>query len=187
MFLNRVRVPNFRVLKDVDITFEKEFNRSIFPLGSQNGGGKSTLLQLIFVLLHCSTKPERLPFLQNILSGFNMEKNTDESCLAIFTILDGDKNLEVEFLVKRSSWFFTELSEIRLGKYNNDLSQINQELKWLSTNFNSLKLEQGMIQGCGQNPLVKQDPPQPPLQKGGSRGPPLQKGGRGFRGYSRFT
>ncbi len=145
MFLNRVRVPNFRVLKDVDITFEKEFNRSIFPLGSQNGGGKSTLLQLIFVLLHCSTKPERLPFLQNILSGFNMEKNTDESCLAIFTILDGDKNVELEFLVKRSSWFFTNLTKMKLDKYNN-LSQINQKLRTLSTNFNTLKLEQGMIQ-----------------------------------------
>ncbi len=145
MFLNRVRVPNFRVLKDVDITFEKEFNRSIFPLGSQNGGGKSTLLQLIFVLLHCSSKEERLAFLQNILSGFNMEKNTDESCLAIFTILDGDKNVELEFFVKRNSWFFTNLTKMKLDKYNN-LSQINRELKWLSTNFNSLKLEERMIQ-----------------------------------------
>ncbi len=146
MYLLRVRVPNFRVLKDVDITFEKEFNRSIFPLGSQNGGGKSTLLQLIFVLLHCSTKPERLPFLRNMLSGFNMEKNTDESCLAIFTILDGDKNLELEFLVKRNSWFFTKLTNIEVGQYNNNLSRINQELRSLSTNFNTLKLEQGMIQ-----------------------------------------
>lgn len=49
MKLLRVQVPEFRVLKNVDITFEKEFIPNIFPLGSLNGGGKSTLLQLIFV------------------------------------------------------------------------------------------------------------------------------------------
>lgn len=54
MKLQRVQVPDFRVLKNVDISFEKDFLPNIFPLGSQNGGGKSTLLQLIFVLLHCS-------------------------------------------------------------------------------------------------------------------------------------
>ena len=51
MHLQRVQVPDFRVLKDVDIIFEKDFNPRVFPLGSQNGGGKSTLLQLIFVAL----------------------------------------------------------------------------------------------------------------------------------------
>jgi ABC-type Mn2+/Zn2+ transport system ATPase subunit len=45
--LKRVRVPNFRVLKDVDITFEPNLVPRIFPLGSANGGGKSTLLQLM--------------------------------------------------------------------------------------------------------------------------------------------
>lgn len=51
MRLVRVQVPEFRALKDVDITFEPEFTPQVFPLGSLNGGGKSTLLQLIFVLL----------------------------------------------------------------------------------------------------------------------------------------
>ena len=54
MHIQRIQVPDFRALKDVDITFEKEFTPRIFPIGSQNGGGKSTLLQLIFVLFHCS-------------------------------------------------------------------------------------------------------------------------------------
>jgi len=45
MHLLRVQIPDFRVLKDVDITFEKEFSPRIFPLGSQNGGGKSTMVQ----------------------------------------------------------------------------------------------------------------------------------------------
>ena len=53
MRLLRVQVPEFRALKDVDISFEPDFTPQVFPLGSLNGGGKSTLLQLIFVLLHC--------------------------------------------------------------------------------------------------------------------------------------
>jgi predicted ATP-binding protein involved in virulence len=44
MHLRRIQVPDFCVLKNVDIVFKKEFSPRIFPLGSQNGGGKSTLL-----------------------------------------------------------------------------------------------------------------------------------------------
>ncbi len=132
MFLNRVRVPDFRVLKDVDITFEKEFRRSIFPLGSQNGGGKSTLLQLIFVLLHCWNKPR---FLQNMLSGFDIPENTDKRVLAIFNIIDGDLNVELEFFVRPYSWIETitnsaKLEEpLNLKKYNEYLELEQKNIK----------------------------------------------------------
>lgn len=82
MRLLRVQVPNFRVLKNVDITFEKEFIPRIFPLGSQNGGGKSTLLQLIFVLLHCSVDSERKSYLRNMLQGFRISQHSDSRVLA---------------------------------------------------------------------------------------------------------
>lgn len=72
MHLSRVRVPNFRVLKDVDITFEDYFSPRFFPLASINGGGKSTLLQLIFILLHCSPSKKDLDFVKNILSFVEM-------------------------------------------------------------------------------------------------------------------
>lgn len=52
MRLVRLQVPEFRALKDVDISFEPEYVPQVFPLGSLNGGGKSTLLQLVFVLLN---------------------------------------------------------------------------------------------------------------------------------------
>lgn len=52
MRLLRVQVPEFRALKGVDISFEPEFTPQVFPLGSLNGGGKSTLLQLVFILLN---------------------------------------------------------------------------------------------------------------------------------------
>jgi len=105
MHLLRVQVPDFRVLKNVDIRFEKELIPKVFPLGSQNGGGKSTLLQLIFVLLHCSTNPERLPFLKNFLNGFNLPEGVDKRVLAIIEIWDGEKSIELEFFACGSQFF----------------------------------------------------------------------------------
>ncbi len=43
MFLKRLKINNFRVLKNVELHFEPEFTPTIYPLGSLNGGGKSTL------------------------------------------------------------------------------------------------------------------------------------------------
>jgi predicted ATP-dependent endonuclease of OLD family len=99
MHLQRVQVPDFRVLKDVDITFEKDFNPRVFPLGSQNGGGKSTLLQLIFVLLHCSANPDRHFAIKNLLSGFTLSEEEDKRVLAIIDIWDGEKVIVLEFFI----------------------------------------------------------------------------------------
>lgn len=96
MHLLRVQVPDFRGLKNIDITFEKNFVPSIFPLGSQNGGGKSTLLQLIFVLLHCSVDDEKKPFIQNLLQGFKI-LGWEEKKIAIIDIWDGKKIVKLEF------------------------------------------------------------------------------------------
>jgi predicted ATP-dependent endonuclease of OLD family len=97
MHLLRVQVPDFRGLKNIDITFEKDFVPKIFPLGSQNGGGKSTLLQLIFVLLHCSGDDDKKPFLQNLLQGFKVADREEQRVLALIDILDGKKIVKLEF------------------------------------------------------------------------------------------
>ena len=110
MHLQRVQVPDFRVLKDVDITFEKNFNPRVFPLGSQNGGGKSTLLQLIFVLLHCSIIPHRLDCLRNLLNGFNLRKDENKRILAIIDIWDDEKLVELEFFICDDSYMKRLLS-----------------------------------------------------------------------------
>jgi len=104
MHLQRIQVPEFRVLKDVDITFEKEFVPSIFPLGSLNGGGKSTLLQLIFVLLHCSIDSNKIVFLKNMLNGFEIYKNSHKRILAIVDIWNGNKNVRLEFFSYRDCY-----------------------------------------------------------------------------------
>ncbi len=98
MHLLRVQVPDFRGFKDIDITFEKDFFPKIFPLGSQNGGGKSTLLQLIFVLLHCSVDDDKKPFIANMLQGFKIHDEEDKRVLAIIDIWDKQKVVKLQFV-----------------------------------------------------------------------------------------
>ncbi len=98
MHLLRVQVPDFRVLKDVDITFEQAFNPNVFPLGSLNGGGKSTFLQLIFVLLHCSVHSERHQFIANMLERVTIPEGQNSKLLARFELIDeNDEKIELEF------------------------------------------------------------------------------------------
>jgi hypothetical protein len=90
MHLKRVRVPDFRVLKDIDITFEPDLVPRIFPLGSINGGGKSTLLQLVFTLLHCCGSEDRIPYLQNMLDGLEIDLDIGKRDIAtIDIVIDG--------------------------------------------------------------------------------------------------
>ncbi|MEL7243167.1 MAG: hypothetical protein AAGM40_12580, partial [Cyanobacteria bacterium J06573_2] len=116
MKLQRVQVPDFRVLKNVDISFEKDFVPNIFPLGSQNGGGKSTLLQLIFVLLHCSGDSDKHEFIKNMLYRFEIDENSQKRVLAKFDIWDGEKTVNLEFVVYRDS------SPIKIMKSSQELS-----------------------------------------------------------------
>lgn len=133
MHLERIQVPDFRVLKDVDITFEKEFVPSIFPLGSLNGGGKSTLLQLIFVLLHCSTDSDRKVFLKNILNGFSIYKGSSKRVIAIARIWDGQKTVELEFFSYKDSYITDLLKQKRNSEVSDDVgdesrNEISNEL-----------------------------------------------------------
>jgi hypothetical protein len=116
MHLQRIQVPDFRVLKDVDITFENEFIPSIFPIGSLNGGGKSTLLQLIFVLLHCSMELDRIEFIKNMLDGLKIYDNHQKRVLAIVDIWHENKTVRIEFSLYKESYFGTNLSQAESNK-----------------------------------------------------------------------
>jgi Fe-S cluster assembly ATPase SufC len=124
MKLLQVQVPDFRVLKDVDIKFDRRFVPNIFPLGSLNGGGKSTLLQLVFVLLHCCTNPERKVFIKNLLHGFTLNDDSSDRVLAIIKVWDGEKEVEIKFLVCHNTYI------------ENIIKQNNVEIKFPSYNRN---------------------------------------------------
>jgi hypothetical protein len=71
-----------------------------------NGGGKSTLLQLIFILLHCSADPEKHEFIHNLLEGFTIPDGSDKRVVANFEIWDGEKIIHLEYFVFLRSAFW---------------------------------------------------------------------------------
>ncbi|MBN3897309.1 MAG: AAA family ATPase [Nostoc sp. NOS(2021)] len=156
MKLLRVQVPDFRILKNVDITFEPEFIPSIFPLGSQNGGGKSTLLQLIFILLHCSTDSDKKDFVKNILYGFTINKNSKKRVLAIIDIWNEDKIIQMEFLSYHDSY----LRELLIS---NDKTEVDNDnyLQFSASNqlekvINKISINQKEIQDL-ERAIIKLD------------------------------
>ncbi|MDX2254172.1 MAG: AAA family ATPase [Pseudanabaenaceae cyanobacterium bins.39] len=147
MHLQRVQVPDFRVLKDVDITFEKDFNPRVFPLGSQNGGGKSTLLQLIFILLHCSANPERHFAIKNLLSGFTLRKDENQRILAIIDIWHEKEIVQLEFFICKENYIYQslnykhedlEIENINFGIFT-ELKDIQEEISGFSRQETTLK------------------------------------------------
>ncbi len=102
MKLLKVSVPNFRNLKNVELTFEPSLKPAVFPIGSDNGGGKSTLLQLIFVLLTCSLDEAKFQYLENFIIASNFAKyfqnnEATESTIASVEFLYNQKNIKVDF------------------------------------------------------------------------------------------
>ena len=145
MKLLQVQVPDFRVLKDVDIKFDRRFVPNIFPLGSLNGGGKSTLLQLVFVLLHCCTNPERKIFIKNLLDGFTVNDDSSDRVLAIIKIWDGEKEVEIKFLVCHNTYIENLLKQDHEYKNSEDWKLSNFE-KLENISKNIYKTEQGIEQ-----------------------------------------
>ncbi|MGM3306234.1 AAA family ATPase [Anabaena sp. WFMT] len=155
MKLLRIRVPDFRILKDVDIKFDKNFSPNIFPLGSQNGGGKSTLLQLIFILLHCCTNPERKVFIKNLLQGFVVNDDSSERELATINIWDGEQEVELRFLVCKNTYIekqqdngYKDNEDFRLSNFQErenitkKISKTEQDIEQIEKAINKLEIDQ---------------------------------------------
>lgn len=98
MYLQKIEIPSFRVLHDVALEFGEIYSPQIFPLGSENGGGKSTVLQLLFALLHCSTDPKRLPYLQNLLATDSIPSTEAQRVIARLTLRIEDESHTLEFI-----------------------------------------------------------------------------------------
>jgi len=98
MHLRRVQIPDYRVLQGVDLRFDAGVSPQVFPLGSENGGGKSTLLQLVFVLLHCAGDPERAEFVHNVMASFVHPAELAEKVVARFELEDGPRVRTLEFV-----------------------------------------------------------------------------------------
>jgi len=103
MQITRVQIPLFKALDNVDIDFSSSLSPQIFPLGSQNGGGKSTLLQTIFTLLFCFRDEGKHQYIRNLLDGEAAEVNPSSSAFFCkLEILHGELKLELQFSIKQS-------------------------------------------------------------------------------------
>ncbi len=122
MRLQRVQVPNFRVLKDIDITFEQHRIPQIFPLASQNGGGKSTLLQLIFALL--ADGGDKAGLIENLLLNSERKIFINSSKLSTIELVDNGNLVKLDFEfydnITLHDNFLVELNK------NAEASQINK-------------------------------------------------------------
>ncbi|HIE00005.1 MAG TPA: ATP-binding protein [Thiotrichaceae bacterium] len=151
MFLKTISIENFRVLKDIEIQFEQEFTPTIFPLGSLNGGGKSTLLQLVFTLLHCSFKKQRHQYLVNLLSTITFTKRDTVTTLAKFEIKHDDKAFDLEFIVSDNHF---EGQNLNVFLDVEELEQKLAENKALEAKYSSLlKLEEEINSSNRVSPL----------------------------------
>ena len=103
MKLLKVHVHNYRHLKDVSLTFEPDLYPQVFAIGSENGGGKSTLLQLIFTFLHCTPHSKLHKFainaIQHMKSALEYWEEKIHQIIDI-DLLDKDgKNISISYLL----------------------------------------------------------------------------------------
>jgi len=96
MFIRRISIDKYKVLEDVEINFSEKPNHNVFPIISINGGGKSTLLQVIFAFLHCAFKETRQDYLATLLQYFD-GKNDGLDKLIEFEIEHEGQIIELEF------------------------------------------------------------------------------------------
>lgn len=75
MFLRKVEFEKYKILENISIDYQKQEGYNTFPIATINGGGKSTLLQFIFVLLHCPFVEERRKYINNFFSHLVSEKD----------------------------------------------------------------------------------------------------------------
>lgn len=99
MYINKLEFPAFRALRNVVLEFDGNYDPRIFPIGSENGGGKSTLLQLIFVLLHCSADERQHSYIRNLLaSERNTHRESSQEIAAITLTAPDLDNCRLEFI-----------------------------------------------------------------------------------------
>lgn len=102
MQLKKVEIIKFKNFENVIIDFERnETFPNVFSIASKNGGGKSTLLQLIFILLHCNSDAEKKVYIKNLLDLF--QENTDSIDIVNFLIEYEEEEYYLNFKILEST------------------------------------------------------------------------------------
>ncbi len=104
MRLNKVEIIKYRNFENIVIDFDKNDFSSLYSIASINGGGKSTLLQFIFILLHCFMDKNRKKYIKYLLSEVIPSSEEFEGIeLVTFTIEDDNELHNLSFSIENST------------------------------------------------------------------------------------
>jgi len=102
MKLKKVEIIKFKNFENIIIDFEKNDKfPNVFSIASKNGGGKSTLLQFIFILLHCNSHEERKVYIKNLLDTF--QDVTEDIEVVKFLIEHENEEFYLNFKITKSN------------------------------------------------------------------------------------
>jgi predicted ATP-binding protein involved in virulence len=98
MRIEKVEIIKYKNFENIIIDFEKNKNfPDVFSVASKNGGGKSTLLQFVFILLHCFMDDSKKQYIKNLLSVFS--DTTQELEFVKFIISHNDEKYYLNFKI----------------------------------------------------------------------------------------
>ncbi len=123
MRLKNVVIHKFRNFENVEIDFEKTDFPDVFSIASVNGGGKSTLLQFIFIMLNCMVDNKKNKYIKNILNRNEFNKSSNK--VADFIIEDDNQSFYLNFIISKS-----QTSEFDYNSYM-DLKVLEKEMERL--------------------------------------------------------
>jgi len=126
MQLKKVEIIKYRNFENIIINFDKQDNfPNVFSIASKNGGGKSTLIQFIFIILHCFMDKNKQKYIKNLLEEFY--EITEDIELVNFIIEDNGKDYYLNFSITKEKAFNMYLDEEELKKSLKKESDSNRE------------------------------------------------------------
>jgi ABC-type multidrug transport system ATPase subunit len=147
MRITKLKIPHFKVLENIDIDFGSQDEGSVHPIISVNGGGKSTLLQFLFTLLHFGFKRDEEGFvdyhLDNLLeSTFFPENTSTKETLAEISVQFLSSKADLIFSLCKSNHNGLDLDLLHeylsLSNSANKFKDYNIFIETLSDFFNSI-------------------------------------------------
>lgn len=99
MFLKEISIKEYKALKDINIKYLQQSDKRTYPIASLNGGGKSTLLQFIFVMLHCPFNKKRNVAVKNLLRKVSLKNRDVFKELASFKLLFDGQDVDISYFL----------------------------------------------------------------------------------------
>ncbi len=136
MFLKNIHIHNYKIFNNIEVNLEKSDISNVFSLASVNGGGKSTLLQFIFIMLNCFMEDRKKQYIINLLEGIKY-KEKDKNNLVNFIININNEDYNIDFFIASPSFKNIEFNlylkqktlKVQLKHINRKIQQLNRELK----------------------------------------------------------